>query len=134
MTRINCGVHPAELPRLALIAEHREILRIPSAVAKDRLSTTDIPLTFRLGKGHVKFFADKLGYLKRRYCELRDEGLRRGYNMNDWSSVFSGYPSQLAGDYRPTWKDRLLTIDRLVDRNHMLIPTAFPNGNFTIPF
>jgi hypothetical protein len=34
MTRINCGIPPAELTNKHLIAEHREIIRIFNAIAE----------------------------------------------------------------------------------------------------
>ena len=73
MTRINVGIPPAELNGRHLIAEHREIKRIPNLVNRGRYSLDNQPDTFKLGKGHVKFFYDKLLYLKRRYDSLFDE-------------------------------------------------------------
>ena len=67
MTRINVGIHPSELPIKMLIAEHREIKRIPNCIKSGRYSLTDIPANFTLGQGHVKFFYNKLAYLRKRY-------------------------------------------------------------------
>ena len=63
MTRINVGIPPAELINQHLIAEHREIKRIPNCIAKGKYNMDNIPRRFKLGKGHVKFFYDKLEYL-----------------------------------------------------------------------
>ena len=73
MTRINCGIPPAELVDKHLIAEHREIKRIPNCIKKGRYNLTGQPDKFTLGTGHVKFFYDKLGYLKRRYESIYKE-------------------------------------------------------------
>ena len=54
MTRINCGIPPAELTNKHLIAEHREIKRIPNCVIKGKYSLTGQPDSFKLGAGHVK--------------------------------------------------------------------------------
>ena len=59
MTRINVGIPPADLNGRHLIAEHREIKRIPNLVNRGRYSLDNQPKLFKLGKGHVKFFYDK---------------------------------------------------------------------------
>ena len=63
MTRINVGIPPAELTDKHLLAEHREIKRIPNCIAKGKYNMEGIPDKFKLGKGHVKFFYNKLEYL-----------------------------------------------------------------------
>ena len=60
MTRINAGIPPAELTNKHLIAEHREIKRIPNCIAKGKYKMEGIPDKFKLGTGHVKFFYNKL--------------------------------------------------------------------------
>ena len=77
MTRINVGIPPAELNGRHLIAEHREIKRIPNLVNRGRYSLDNQPKSFKLGTGHVKFFYDKLLYLKRRYDALYNECRKR---------------------------------------------------------
>ena len=56
MTRINVGIPPAELVNQHLLAEHREIKRIPNCVAKGKYNMDGMPERFKLGTGHVKFF------------------------------------------------------------------------------
>lgn len=46
MTRINCGIPPSELTNKHLLAEHREIKRIPNAIAKGKFSMTNQPKEF----------------------------------------------------------------------------------------
>ena len=48
MTRINVGMMPCELTRQHLIAEHREIKRIPNCIKKGRYKLNGIPDTFTL--------------------------------------------------------------------------------------
>ena len=60
MTRINIGVSPNELIGKHLLAEHREIKRIPNCIKKGRYKMIGIPDKFKLGTGHVKFFYNKL--------------------------------------------------------------------------
>ena len=66
MTRINL-VPPAELCDQHLLAEHRELTRIPNAVAKGKFSLKGQPEDYKLGEGHVRFFFNKLAFLKQRY-------------------------------------------------------------------
>lgn len=113
MTRINVGVDPAELPDKLLLAEHREITRIPNAVKSGRAKFSDIPETFRLGAGHVKFFYSRLLYLKKRYNSLYRESIKRGFNVTDKSSAFTMLPIYTLNDYQPTIKDRALIIERI---------------------
>ena len=61
MTRVNTGISPFELPTKLLLAELREIKRIPNLVKSGKFSLIGQPPEFTLGKGHVKFFYDKLG-------------------------------------------------------------------------
>lgn len=62
MTRINVGVDPSELNTKMLIAEHREIKRIPNVIKSGRYSLTNQPKKFTLGTGHVKFFYYAWGF------------------------------------------------------------------------
>lgn len=80
MTRINV-IPVTELCDQHLLAEHREITRIPSCLFKGILKYEypDRSPTYTLGKGHVKFFTNKLGWLLSRYNELGVECSRRGF-------------------------------------------------------
>lgn len=85
MTRINSNIPPEELHRLHLIAELREITMVPASLKRslktkspDEIIKT-IPNSFRLNAGHVKFFYDKLEFLKNRFDSLVDEMKVRGY-------------------------------------------------------
>lgn len=83
MTRINV-VEPSELCDEHLRAEYRELTRIPNAVASGKLSDhSKIPPEYKLGTGHVYFFADKLGWLFKRYQVLGDEMRKRGFKA-EW--------------------------------------------------
>lgn len=120
MTRINVGILPQELPNKLLIAEHREIKRIPNVVVSGRYSMDDQPKQFTLGKGHVKFFYDKLLYLRKRYIGLNEECYARGFNVQDYRSAWDGVPAQMMGDYCPTKFDRSLIVDRIRQRGFEL--------------
>lgn len=113
MTRINVGIHPRELHDKHLIAEHREIKRIPNAIKSGRAIIKDIPDDFRLGSGHVKFFYNKLGYLLERYRSLYEECIRRGFNVTDFSGAWNGVPNDLMNDYKPTDRDVSIVRERI---------------------
>tara|TARA_R110000796_G_scaffold59008_1_gene135910 strand:- start:4165 stop:4590 length:426 start_codon:yes stop_codon:yes gene_type:complete len=103
MTRISSTVRPIELCDKMLIAEHREIIRIPNCInsGKAKVIIKDIPAQYKLGSGHVKFFYDKLYYLYKRYCDLYDECIKRGFNVQDYSLVFENVPDNLFNDWQP---------------------------------
>jgi deoxyribonuclease (pyrimidine dimer) len=101
MTRINAGIPPAKLTDKHLIAEHREITRIPRAVAKGKYSMSGVPDQFTLGTGHVKFFYNKLQYLLDRYHQIYQECIRRGFNVQNWSSAWEGVPPEMMGRWEP---------------------------------
>jgi deoxyribonuclease (pyrimidine dimer) len=116
MTRINVGIPTKELVDKHLMAEHREIKRIPNCIAKGRFDMKGQPKTFTLGTGHVKFFYDKLGYLKRRYEELYTECLIRGFNVQYYGDAWNDVPINLMGDYTPTDIDRQIIRERISER------------------
>lgn len=127
MTRINTGIHPSELPDKLLLAEHREIKRIPNCIAKGRFSLAGIPEEFTLGKGHVKFFYDKLGYLAKRYESLFDECKARGFNATFFGDAFADCEDtnpELFGEYDETPRDREILLARIKERGFDLIQTG----------
>ena len=116
MTRINCGIPPVELTNKHLIAEHREIKRIPNCIAKGRYSLKGKPDVFTLGTGHVKFFYDKLLYLQKRYHQIYSECLKRGFNVTYFGDCFNNLPNELCNDYSPTDRDRKIIRQRIKER------------------
>ena len=85
MTRINV-VPVRELSQKHLIAEYREITRLPGNLQQSLnrkgkpFSKDEIPTQYVLGPGHVKFFYDKMHWLAKRFDDLVDEMMRRGYD------------------------------------------------------
>ena len=128
MTRINIGIPPKELTNKHLIAEHRELKRIPNVVAKGRYNLKNIPSQFSLGKGHVSFFYDKLGYLKERYVDLYNECLARGFNVQSYLGSWDGVPSMLMNGYTPTARDVEIIRERIADRLANPIAKQKKNG------
>ena len=74
MTRINL-INPSKLTDKHLVAEYRELPRIFKQARPD----ATIPPYYVLGKGHVTFFYDKLEFLYRRWVDLVDEMIVRGF-------------------------------------------------------
>jgi hypothetical protein len=122
MTRINL-VNPKELSQLHLIAEYREISRLPKNLDKSLnrkgkpFSLTEIPTEYTLGKGHVKFFFCRMLFLKKRYEALIAEMLSRGYNptFRD-SSIFENCPKEFYNDYTPTIEAIEINRQRIKER------------------
>lgn len=117
MTRINAGIPPADLSNRHLIAEHREIKRIPNTIKSGKARVENIPEFFTLGKGHVKFFYNKLAYLRRRYESIYDECIRRGINVTPFHQAFHGVPPELDNDWQPTRQAIKLIRKRISERN-----------------
>lgn len=122
MTRINVGIKPKELPDRQLLAEHREIKRIPNCIAKGKYSMTNQPQTFTLGTGHVKFFYNKLKYLYRRYLNLYLECVRRGFNVTYYGEAWDGLKySKLYLDYKERPEDREIILGRFKEKGIKII-------------
>jgi len=116
MTRINSGISPSELVDKHLLAEAREIKRIPNCIRSGRYSMLDRPEEFKLGKGHVKFFYDKLLYLKNRYDLIYTECINRGFKVRYFGDSWDDLPKDLMNDYYPTDKDRSIVRCRINER------------------
>jgi len=111
MTRINAGIPVTTLCDQHLLAEAREIKRIPNVVASGKYNLTNQPKQFTLGTGHVKFFYNRQKYLLDRYKAIYSECIARGFNVQDFSGAWDNVPSQLMNDYKPTSEAiELLTI------------------------
>jgi hypothetical protein len=122
MTRINVGIHPVELPSKLLLAEHREIKRIPNTIKSGKAIFKNIPETFRLGAGHVKFFYTRIKYLRDRYDSIYKECKGRSMNVMDYSSCFEDLPDiAYSKEYFPNSLDRQMIIDRIRERGFELL-------------
>lgn len=113
MTRINASIRAIELSNSMLFAEYREIKRIPNTIKSGKAVIKDIPTTFKLSTNHVKFFYDKILYLKRRSDALYIECLKRGINAEDYSDCYNDIPPHLFNDWRETKESRELLKERI---------------------
>ena len=121
MTRINV-VPPRQLTNKHLMAEYRELPRIFTLAKRYLTVQCDIPEHYPLGKGHMKFFVDKLHYLYLRYAEIYMELTARGYALSvplykqiaQDANSFRG--THLWNDYTPTVEAYCLNYIRLAKR------------------
>lgn len=118
MTRINSAIPVTNLTDEHLLAEHREIKRLPYYLQKAIVSGSinNIPNKFCLGKGHVLFFLNKMKFISERYRQLHNECLARGFSIADYSSNFNHISQQFSNDYKPTLHELLLLRLRINDR------------------
>ena len=118
MTRISAGVKPSELCDKMLLAEHREIIRIPNTIksGKAKINLDKIPGKFKLGQGHVIFFYDKLKYLHNRYLNLHNECIKRGFNVQDFNGSFKNAPQYLYNDWSEDLNARKIVSERINTR------------------
>ena len=91
--RINVGISPKYLSDEHLRAEEAVIAMCPGFYNKVWKGKSSIPSQFTLGKGHISFFMNKKTWTLRRYKELHEECLKRGFTgikdkserWNEWN-------------------------------------------------
>lgn len=117
MTRINIGIKPEKLTDQHLLAEHREIKRLPTQFLKSK--NPKISINFVLGTGHVLFFYDKGLYTYNRYCQLYAECIKRGFEIEKyhlkWADFYNERPL-LYNDHTPTLNSMDLIKSRIAER------------------
>lgn len=118
MTRINSAIKARFLTDEHLRAEHREIKRLPKNYEKRRESKkglTDLPPKFTLGTGHVLFFLDKNRFTFERYQEVREECIKRGFSVEDYSQNWEKCRDHW-NTYLPSKEEEQLLKDRISQR------------------
>lgn len=117
MTRINV-VHPSILTRQHLLAEWHEIGRIIT-LAEAGVNPNEIPERYTLGKGHMKFFVDKLGYITLRMGWLAKEMRLRGYTVDELKQINAVARAIVVGfgdPWTPDITDLTVNLCRLIER------------------
>ena len=115
MTR--CNLIPVEeLSDQHLLAEHREIKRIPNVIVSGKYSLTNIPDNYTMGEGHVKFFYNKLAWLIVRYAQLHGECFKRGFEVDNYLSAWDNVPDELFKPWRPTEYDIRVSRTRIAEK------------------
>jgi len=121
MTRINI-IPVKELTNKHLLAEWREMPRVVKNLNKslnrsNPFSKDEMPKTYTLGFGHIKFFYDKFLFLHKRHMELTKELLQRGYNLSYTdSNIFATVGKEWYNDYIPTEEEMAVNRQRSQDR------------------
>ncbi len=122
MTRINC-IAPSALSRQHLVAEYRELPRIfalvRAAIARgERPDDKRNPKIYTLGRGHVRFFYPRLGYLARRQAALVAEMQSRGYHptFTETSGLLDGIPPEWCADWHPDEAAIVINQQRIWER------------------
>jgi deoxyribonuclease (pyrimidine dimer) len=121
MTRINV-VPPAELSRQHLVAEYRELPRIFNLVRAaikrgERPCDPRNPPEYTLGRGHVRFFYPRLGYLAKRQGQLVVEMQRRGYSPQFVTQDLNDIPLEWFDGYTVTPQALAINRARIKDRS-----------------
>ena len=62
--------------------------------------TYEIDHDYCLGKGHIRFFKDKLLYLKKRHELIKNEMHRRGFRKDKRINLHD-FPKRLRNDWKP---------------------------------
>lgn len=116
MTRVNL-IPVEELSNSHLIAEKHEITRVVT-LAKRSKPNIKIPPNYTMGKGHVTFFYNKIGFVINRYELLCDEVRKRGFVCNQIPtlSLLASMPSHLINNFTPDCTAIDISRSRIVDR------------------
>lgn len=119
MTRINSAIPVRHLTDEHLLAEHREIKRLPACFVKSYISGAlkRIPKKFCLGTGHVTFFLNKAQFTLDRYKQIHEECIRRDFNVPDYSENWKQViMKDYWNSYVPTEEEQKLLIQRITDK------------------
>ena len=118
MTRINSAIPVECLTDEHLLAEHREIKRLPYNLqqAIQSGSIKRIPEKFTLGKGHILFFLDKQEFITSRYLDIHNECKERKLNVQYYYFNWHNVSPEYFNDYTPTDEERQLLIERITER------------------
>jgi deoxyribonuclease (pyrimidine dimer) len=116
MTRINI-INPTELTDQHLIAEYREIRLLCANLqrtlnSKVGFKENKVPNQFTLNRGHVYFFYNKGEYIHKRYDELREEMINRGFDPQH-PFPREKWPDELYHDWIPTERDKDIVRERI---------------------
>ncbi len=114
MVRVNL-INPKYLADQHLIAEYDEILMLLGYVRRYPLVDDSIPKEYTLGKGHIKFFKNKLGYLKKRHEAIKTEMTKRGFKTNITINL-KGFHKEPLNDWKPKKDDLNLIKTRIIEK------------------
>lgn len=110
MVRINL-IEPRKLADQHLIAEYNEILMLFGYVKKFP-AQEGIPERYCLGPGHIRFFKDKLFYLKERHELIKKEMQDRSFKATR-TIALARFPQALKNNWTPETEDYEIIKQRL---------------------
>jgi deoxyribonuclease (pyrimidine dimer) len=110
MVRINL-INPKKLSDQHLIAEYNEMLMLIEYIRRNP-SLEKIPKNYCLGKGHMKFFKDKVLYLKKRHKILKNEMIKRNFHPTKTLQI-NQIPKNNKNDWHPVQKDKEIIKKRI---------------------
>lgn len=113
MVRINL-IEPKKLSDQHLIAEYNEILMLVGHLNKNP-SLKEIPETYVLGKGHIKFFKNKLTYLKDRHQKIKNEMKQRNFRTNK-SLELKHFSREYFNKFNPSQDDLKIITSRIREK------------------
>lgn len=115
--RINVGIPVKNLSDEHLRAEEAEIAMCPGFYNKVWKGKSVIPSQFTLNKGHISFFMNKKTWTLKRYQELHQECIKRGFTgIKDKSERWNEWNSKEDIDYVPMSKDSLIVKERIIGK------------------
>lgn len=115
--RINTGISPKNLSDEHLRAEEAEIAMCPGFYNRVWKGKSVIPTQFTLGKGHISFFMNKKTWTLKRYQELHEECIRRGFvNIKDKSERWLLWYPENDIDYIPSNRDLQIIKERIISK------------------
>lgn len=113
MVRINL-IDPKALADQHLIAEYNEMLMLLGYIKKYS-EPEGIPSEYCLGPGHMKFFKNKLLYIKKRHESIKIEMKQRGFQTNKTINL-QEFPANLRNDWKPKPKDIKIIKSRIITK------------------
>lgn len=113
MVRINL-IPPKNLADQHLIAEYNEILMLLGYI-RNNPSLKNIPEKYCLGKGHIKFFKNKILYLKNRHELIKKEMKNRKFKTNITINL-NEFDENLIKNWSPQKADIKIIKNRLKEK------------------
>ncbi len=113
MVRVNL-INPKYLTDQHLVAEYLEIIMLVKYI-KTHPSLENLPKNYTLGKGHMRFFKNKVKYLQLRHEKIKKEMQKRGIKTNKTLNVNSLTSSHFK-NWKPSNKDLKIIKQRLKEK------------------
>ncbi|MGV8168468.1 MAG: pyrimidine dimer DNA glycosylase/endonuclease V [Candidatus Nanoarchaeia archaeon] len=115
MVRVNI-LDPSALADQHLIAEYDEILMLLGYIKRyPKIKKGEIPEKYLLGTGHIRFFKDKVIYLKKRHELLKKEMRRRGFATNMTINL-EEFAEEHKNDWTPVEEDKKIIRERIISK------------------